>query len=664
LPKSLSRRHAFLNLEELEVRALLSGTVPHPITTKPPTVTTPVASATQSKTDHITLVETANGLVPAASEKNDGGPSPVGLNPTQILSYYGINNILFGAIQGNGSGQTIAIVDAYDNPKFVSSSSANFVNSDLHQFDLQYGLPEPTGFFTKLDQTGGTNYPAVDPSGGWETEEALDVEWAHALAPMAKIILIEANSAYDSDLIDTAVNTARGIAAVSVVSMSFGTQDELSEPAGSTEDGIFTTPTGHQPITFLAATGDTGAQGGYPAYSPNVVAVGGTMLNASGATFTETGWGNGETSAADPNTAYGSGGGVSDTYTEPSFQKILTPTTTYGNYRTIPDVSFNAGTGVAVYDSYNNGSPAITDPLSDTAWEAVEGTSFACPSWAALIAIADQGRALYKLPTLNGVTDTLPRLYTLAYDQYDQSGEVVFNDITSGNNGYAAGYGYDLVTGIGSPIANKLIPQLIGAPATHFLVSTSSTTPAGTSLQVTVTALDAEGGLVSDYLGTIHFASSDKLASLPANYTFTGADAGAHVFTVTLYRAGTQTITVNDTKTTTVKGSASVLVTPLAATHFTETGYENGNIFTLTITAVDPYGNLATTFQGTVNFSSSTLAGIPSSYTFSGSDNGVHSFTLNLTPENYGVYYILITSEGMTSLDALVWKLYGHRQLT
>ena len=133
---------------------------------------------------------------------------------------------------------TIAIIDAYDNPKFVSRNSnadvnqdPNFLASDLHQFDLQYNLPEPASFFTKVDQSGGTNYPTGDT--GWGTEIALDVEWVHAIAPGAKIILVEANSNYDTDLFDNAGAWARDHSGASVVSMSFG-GDEYSD---DTADG-------------------------------------------------------------------------------------------------------------------------------------------------------------------------------------------------------------------------------------------------------------------------------------------------------------------------------------------------------------------------------------------------------------------------------------------
>jgi hypothetical protein len=377
-------------------------------------------------------------------------PSPdnSGYTPAQIQKAYGIDQ-LFGII-GNGAGQTIAIVDAYDDPAFVNSTAPNFSSSDLAKFDAQFGLPDPPSF-VKLNQAGGTTLPGTDPNKGWEGEEALDVEWAHALAPGANIILYEANSAFSSDL-NAAIAAAKSNPAVSVISMSFGgPENAATDP---TNNALFTTPAGHQGITFLAATGDSGSFGSpgstspivdYPAASPNVVAVGGTnlQLNPDNSYKSETGWGNG----ANSNTQGGSGGGISQFEPEPDFQQSVQQT----GRRTTPDVAFDAdpNTGVWVYDSFTNGN--------STPWDVIGGTSFACPAWAALIAIADQGLAAEGASTLDGPSQTLPDLYALY-----QSKPGDFHDITSGNNGaYSAGPGYDEVTGLGTPLANLLIPDLV-----------------------------------------------------------------------------------------------------------------------------------------------------------------------------------------------------------
>src|SRR5207244_12638818 len=114
---------------------------------------------------------------------------PTGTTPTQIRHAYGFDQITFsnGTVKGDGSGETIAIVDAYDDPNIAN---------DLHQFDVRFGLADPT--FTKVNQSGGSTPPAAN--GGWASEIALDVEWSHAIAPKANILLVEASSATYTNL--------------------------------------------------------------------------------------------------------------------------------------------------------------------------------------------------------------------------------------------------------------------------------------------------------------------------------------------------------------------------------------------------------------------------------------------------------------------------------
>ncbi len=189
---------------------------------------------------------------------------------------------------GTGAGTTIAIVDAYDDPNIAN---------DLHQFDVAFGLPDPT--FTKENETGGTTLPAGNK--GWATEIALDVEWAHAIAPGANILLVEANSSSMSDLM-TAVNTARNAPGVVAVSMSWGGSEFSSE---TSYDSDFTTPAGHTGVSFFVSSGDDGAPASYPATSPNVVSVGGTSLYLNGTSYSsESAWS-------------GSGGGLSATKPSP-----------------------------------------------------------------------------------------------------------------------------------------------------------------------------------------------------------------------------------------------------------------------------------------------------------------------------------------------------------
>jgi len=170
-----------------------------------------------------------------------------GYLPSDIRHTYGFDKISFTdaqghTIPGDGRGQTIAIVDAFDAPNIVA---------DLHTFDQGVGLPDPPRF-VKVNQTGGTTYPR--PDDGWSLEIALDVEWAHAMAPQANILLVESSTSEDGDMW-AAVDYARRQPGVVAVSLSWGESEYAGE---SGVDAHLTTPTGHNGVTFLAASGDGG----------------------------------------------------------------------------------------------------------------------------------------------------------------------------------------------------------------------------------------------------------------------------------------------------------------------------------------------------------------------------------------------------------------------
>ena len=210
--------------------------------------------------------------------------------------------------------------------------------------------------------------------------------------------------------------------------MSWG----MNEFAGERNyNSTFTTPPGHQGITYVAASGDNGAWLGasFPAISPNVLGVGGTQLfvSSDGTYQGETSWS-------------GSGGGFSTYLAEPGYQYSAQSS----GLRTSPDVSWNAAvaSGVSVYST-----------LSDSGsggWFTVGGTSAGTPAWAAIIAIADQGRALNGSGSLAGAQSLIYSLPSSA-----------FRDITTGRNGYSAGPGYDVVTGLGSPYVDRVVAGLV-----------------------------------------------------------------------------------------------------------------------------------------------------------------------------------------------------------
>src|SRR5262249_2410875 len=193
------------------------------------------------------------------------------LNPIQVRQYYGFDRVGFldstHALQiGDGHNTSIAIVDAYDDPNIAS---------DLAKFDANYNIPAPPSFRI-VNQSGGSKLPGSDPARNWELETALDVEYAHAMAPGANILLVEANDNSAANL-DTAVKYAASQPGVVVVSMSYGSNEYSGE---TNRDGTFT----HAGVSYVTSTGDNGAPGLYQAFSPNVVAVGGTTLNYSSAT--------------------------------------------------------------------------------------------------------------------------------------------------------------------------------------------------------------------------------------------------------------------------------------------------------------------------------------------------------------------------------------------
>ncbi len=345
---------------------------------------------------------------------------PTGLPPSAVASVYNLSGLSSSGTAG--AGQIIAIVDAYHDPNALS---------DLNTFNAQYGYPALSSC-TSLTQSGPC-FEQADPPGtprtnsGWVLEESLDIEWAHAEAPGAKIVLVEAASNSNSNLFG-AVTYANNLGATEV-SMSWGGGESSSETS-------FDSDMTHAGTFYTASAGDSGHGAEYPAASPNVIAVGGTTLNGCSGTscsgFTsETTWSS-------------SGGGVSSVEAIPGYQSGYTGTVygastitgLTGGKRGIPDVSFDANpsTGVSVYDS--------TSYQGQSGWFTLGGTSVGAPNWAGVLAA---GKAAGST-ALEGDS----AIYSGGY-------KTNLRDITSGTNGTCgtdctAGTGYDLVTGLGSPV--------------------------------------------------------------------------------------------------------------------------------------------------------------------------------------------------------------------
>ena len=506
--KPSSRRRIMLPWEGLEARLTLSAA---------PSMAYPIAIVDPLST-------------PSSS------PNGQGFTPEQIRTAYGIDAISFGATPADGTGQTIAIVDEGNDPAVLSDldtfDQATYL-TPAHTETLYKQYGPAASFLTVYNQTGQniTQYIGTSGTNGVPTnstdiaEIALDVEWAHAAAPGAKIDLVLANS-YSSADIAPAEKTAANpnlLPGVSVVSMSYGFEESSGESAG---DGTFAAPG----ITFLASSGDSGWPGAYPAYSPYVIAVGGTTLTLNfndGAPVdsiqSELAW---STQARQGSTMYqpgsGSGGGTSQYEPEPPYQMDVQST----GKRTIPDVALDANpdTGCAVVDSPDYGA--------GTPWNSIGGTSLACPIWAGLMAIVNQGRVLAGEPTLNSTAingapqaeQALSLLYTLPSSDFNDitvglnittvanSGIYRNNPILDGQtNGFYAMPGYDEVTGLGSPIANLPVPQMIG--------STVSPLPQPSRLVVT-TLSDAIGHTGTSLRDAVNAANYDAEAGYSVAITF------------------------------------------------------------------------------------------------------------------------------------------------
>jgi subtilase family serine protease len=372
---------------------------------------------------------------------------PAYLTPAQVRHAYGFDQISFSSngktVAGDGSGQIIAVVTAFDDPNIAS---------DLDTFDSAFSI---NGTQSLLQQYGAASRDLIKVQmrtgeatvGTWARETALDVEWAHAIAPGARILLVEARSDTFGDILD-AVDYARKYPGVVAVSMSFGAAEFQLETSAA-YDGHFTTPAGHlggasvrgNPlipggITFVASIGDVAGKTEWPAAAPTVMSVGGTSLtlDSNGNWQKETAWPSG-------------GGGTSAYEAKPAYQSAFLK----GSQRGTPDVAYQAdpSLGYAYYSSV---------PVNgQSGWQAIGGTSAGAPQWAALVAIADQGRALQGLGSLDGFSQTLPALYEFASQSYS----TYFHDITSGSNGKPATTGYDLATGLGSPKAANVVKGLV-----------------------------------------------------------------------------------------------------------------------------------------------------------------------------------------------------------
>ncbi|MEU4302478.1 putative Ig domain-containing protein [Kitasatospora aureofaciens] len=419
--------------------------------------------------------------------------TPSGFGPGDLQGAYRLP-------ANGGAGQTVAIVDAMDDPN---------AESDLATYRTQYGQPACTtanGCFKKIDQNGGSGYPASDT--GWAGEISLDLDMVSAIAPNAHILLVEANSATMADL-GASANQAVAQGA-KFVSNSYGGAEDSTDT--SSDSQYFN----HPGVAITASSGDSGYGAQYPAGSQYVIAVGGTSLtrDSSARGWSESVWGS-------SSGGQGAGSGCSAYDPKPSWQ-----TDSGCANRTIADVSAVAdpATGVAVYQTYGG-----------SGWAVYGGTSASSPIIAAVY--ADAGT-----PGAGDVPAKCP---------YQHASSL--NDVTSGANGSCspsylctAGAGYDGPTGLGTP--NGL---------TAFTAGGSS---GGNT--VTVTGPGNQSGTVGTAT-SLQIHASDSASGQSLTYSATGLPAGLSInsssglISGTPTTAGSSNVTVTAKDTTGASGSAS-----------------------------------------------------------------------------------------------------------
>ena len=383
-----------------------------------------------TKVDPIT-----SSVKPIIIPTGPGGPG--GYNLAQISHLYGVDalggiNPEFPIYTNSGQGQTIAIVGS--RPIGLLG-----IGQGLEAYEAANGLPiaNPVNVVNAPNQTGG----GFDQTGALET--ALDVEWAHGLAPGARIVLVTVDSVngsfFGSDLIQGMAEAANQLNRVGggVVSMSFGSSTE--DPIFAAQVDQITGSKYNRNISWVASAGDNAGDLSNPAMSQYVTSIGGTatILDASGNPVINDAW------------LYG-GGGVSVFSPLPVYQQGLTINgKPVGNKRVGPDLSLIAesnGGAVKIYIAQG----AVVVQLS------VSGTSVGAPIFSGMVALANELRSTLRTPILGA------GLNTEIYKAYHNNPLGTFTDVISGNNTHQAYFGYDLASGLGTPNANVLVPALGG----------------------------------------------------------------------------------------------------------------------------------------------------------------------------------------------------------
>ena len=449
--------------------------------------------------------------------------------------------------------------------------SASGLNGEGQQIGIVIDTVPLTSDLTKFWSANGVNQNASNivtvnvegeklPSASGE--ETLDVSWSSGIASGAQIVIYacgdldNVNDGYSRILDDLQDGSRPNL---HQISMSYGA-GEITDETNSDMKSV------HQLFTAIAAygvslfssSGDEGAYGDggrtvqvlYPASDPEVTGVGGTTLrlnSSSGTISSETAWsptststhGPGGGGGGDNNSEDSSGGGVSVYFARPAWQ--IGSTVPSGTMRLVPDVAFAADPDYGCY------------LIFEGEVDQYGGTSWGSPSWAALCALVNQSRAAAGLAPL-GVANV---------DLYPSLGTTAFHDITSGNNGdYYAGVGYDLVTGLGTPNFDVLLPSLLG--------TTVSTTVAAPAITSTLSASGTVGTALTYQITASNSPTTFAASGLPSGV---GIDTSSGLISGTPTVAGTSTVVLRATNSggtgtgtlTLTVGGASVPVVTLAA---------------------------------------------------------------------------------------------------
>ncbi len=457
-----------------------------------------------------------------------------------------------------GAGQTIYIIDAYHDATALS---------DLNLFSAKFGLPTCANVtipataalplakppssctFSQVNATTTAAMTATVPvfNGSWAPESKLDVQWAHAIAPLARIVLIEMPSSLSSYILGA--NLLATKMGPGVVSMSFGSTEAGWAP---TTDSYFA----GAGMTYVAAAGDAGSEVLWPAVSPHVLAVGGTGLKWSGSgTRYEAAW------------AY-TGGGLSAYESLPAWQSGVVPAGGSALVRrAVPDVAFNANPMTGEY-------VALTLPGAATVWSSYGGTSIAAPQWAGIVAVANAQRAANSKAVLGDFHSLLYQSIGKVPGTYAAS----FGDIVDGTNGTCAtcraGTGYDQATGWGTPNSAQLMQQLAGTTATP---ATTASTPvisgtgrysgtAGKAFTYTLTASNPNSGTLS---WSINGAPAGLSVSTGGTLNWAAPVAGSYWFNAVVTDSSKHSSTQTQVLTITAAAVAPAATpsTPPSANH-------------------------------------------------------------------------------------------------